>query len=206
MESRKGADPQKLALQAATERTVERLWLRGDLRAAFEATVKAYGPELLGYLVAILRDETSAREAYAELLEQLWKSLPRFQRACSFRTWTYALAFRLAARQRRRTRRRRETSLGAAPTWLLARARSSTARYRRTAARDWLSRARAELGAGDQSLLTLRVDRALSWNDVSTIMGIDEPTARKRFERIKSRLRRAAGRDGLVPPRNGREL
>lgn len=184
--------------RALVEEAVRSSLAHGDLRGAFERGVEGFGPEVLGYLVAVLRDEERARDAYAELLEQLWRSLPRFEGLSSFRTWTYALAFRLAARQRRRVRRRREDSLGRAPEWLCETARASTAAYQRTAARDWLSRVRAELTPSEQSLLTLRVDRALAWEEVSAVLGLPAPALRKRFERIKTKLRSAAEQEGVL--------
>lgn len=182
---------------AAIEQEVAERLRESDLRGAFEAGVRGYGAEVLGYLVATLRDEPAAREVYAELLAQLWQSLPSFERSCSFRTWVYAIAFRAAARHRRQARRRREEPLATAPSWPAASVRVSTALHQRTEARDWLARARESLSPSERSLLVLRVDRALPWDEVARILGIEAASARKRFERLKQRLRHAADGEGL---------
>jgi RNA polymerase sigma-70 factor, ECF subfamily len=53
---------------------------------------------------------------------------------------------------------------------------------------------RAELSLEDQTLLVLRLDQALAWEDVAEVLSVGagspvEPaTLRKRYERIKARL------------------
>ena len=67
-----------------------------------------------------------------------------------------------------------------------------------------LDRLRATLDEDEQTLLTLRVDRRLSWAEVAQVMAEDgaappeEPALRKRFERLKEKLARAAREQGLV--------
>lgn len=192
MEHRDALKQTRTELEARVRNHLE----EGLLRDAFELGVQGYGPEVLGYLSAVLRDDAMAREAYATLLEQLWLGLAKFEGGSSFRTWMYAFAFRLAARQRRTLRRRREQPLGSQD--FLDSVRPSTALYRRTEARDWLTRTRAQLGASEQSLLVLRVDRGLGWDEVAAVMNVPAAALRKRFERIKERLREAAQRDGVL--------
>jgi RNA polymerase sigma-70 factor, ECF subfamily len=55
----------------------------------------------------------------------------------------------------------------------------------------------------DRSLLVLRVDQALSWNDIAEVLcaagkPIEPGTLMKRFERLKERLARMAKDQGLV--------
>jgi RNA polymerase sigma-70 factor (ECF subfamily) len=66
-----------------------------------------------------------------------------------------------------------------------------------------LDRLKAQLDPGEQTLLTLRVDRQLSWSEVADVLAedgerLDEPVLRKRFERLKDKLTRAARGEGLV--------
>lgn len=185
--------------RAELESRVQGCLAEGRLREAFELGAEGYGAEVLGYLHALLRDETLARDAFDALLEQVWLGLASFEGRSSFRTWMYALAFRQAARQRRTLRRRREQPLGSQHE-LPASERQSTALHRRTEARDWLARTRAELGASEQSLLILRIDRELGWDEIGAVVGVPAASLRKRFERIKARLRAAAARDGMLAP------
>jgi RNA polymerase sigma-70 factor (ECF subfamily) len=66
-----------------------------------------------------------------------------------------------------------------------------------------LERLRAQLEPEEQTLLTLRVDRQLSWREVADILAeegatVDEAALRKRFERLKDKLARAAREGGLI--------
>jgi RNA polymerase sigma-70 factor, ECF subfamily len=59
---------------------------------------------------------------------------------------------------------------------------------------------REQLTADEQTLLILRIDRALPWDDVAEIMDVDAASVRKRFERVKDKLRDLAKAQGLIDP------
>jgi RNA polymerase sigma-70 factor (ECF subfamily) len=168
------------------------------------AIARTLGPGLLGYLVAILHNEGDAREVFSQVLEEILTSIASFRGESSVKTWTYRIAWRTAMRYREAPERRRGRRLETAEVSALAEeARVSTASYQRTEVKDWLARVRATLSPEDQSLLTLRVDRRLSWAEVAEVMGAGDRAAdlarlRKRYERIKDELRLAAARDGVV--------
>src|SRR5258708_22184769 len=71
--------------------------LDGAATRAFES----YGPELYGFLVTYLGNESDAAEVFSQVGEDLWKGLPTFGLGCSVRTWLYVLARHAAARFRR---------------------------------------------------------------------------------------------------------
>jgi RNA polymerase sigma-70 factor, ECF subfamily len=173
-----------------------------DVAGAAGEVIRALGPGLLGYLMAILRDEDDARDVLAEVAEHVLTALPRFRGDSTVKTWTYRIAWRTAMHFRDDPHRRRATALrSSVAEAIVDEVRSSTAAYRRTGARDWLEGVRRELSIEDQSLLTLRLDRGMSWADVAEVMGgeaVDQAALRKRFERIKGRLRAAAERDGVL--------
>jgi RNA polymerase sigma-70 factor (ECF subfamily) len=50
---------------AEIEASVGRLLDAGDFEGAAVETLKGYGPEVLGYLLAILRDEDAAKEVFS---------------------------------------------------------------------------------------------------------------------------------------------
>jgi RNA polymerase sigma-70 factor, ECF subfamily len=185
------------------EAELRRLFGAGDLRAVATATLEGYGPELFGYLLAILRVEDDAGEVFSELCVELWRDLPRFRWECSMRTWAYTLArHRLSAfiGDPRRARAR-HTPLSEEPhlAELAQQIRSTTAAHLRTDKKDEVRRLRESLDAEEQTLLILRVDRGLAWSDVAQIMGdANEAALRKRFERTKDRLRNLARDAGLV--------
>jgi RNA polymerase sigma-70 factor, ECF subfamily len=112
--------------------------LRGDHTSAATIAVRGYGPEVLGFLMAIHRDEHEAADLFAQVTESLWTSLPTFAWNCSLRTWLYTIA-RNASRHQRRDAARREKRgrrVGASALDGVAQAvRTETLTFLRTGAR-----------------------------------------------------------------------
>jgi RNA polymerase sigma-70 factor, ECF subfamily len=187
--------------QPAVEAKITELLSRGDLAGAASTGMRAYGPQVLGYLVAILRDRDDAYEAFSEFAEEMWKSLARFAGESSFRTWCYGIAWHVAKRSQKRHARGRTRPLETSEVSRIAEEiRSVTAPHLKTDARDRFARVREELEPEDQTLLVLRLDRGLSWKEVAQVMsdegaGVDEAALRKRFSRLKDRLREAVTKE-----------
>jgi RNA polymerase sigma-70 factor (ECF subfamily) len=62
---------------------------------------------------------------------------------------------------------------------------------------------RETLTPEEQTLLHLRIDQALSWDEIALVFGkdgssVEAATLRKRFERLKERLAALARERGLV--------
>lgn len=179
---------------------------QGDREGALTLAWKGYGPELLGYLVAILHDEGDAREVLAQVGELLWKGLDGFRRESTFRAWAYRVAWTSALLYLRRRGRRRERRLETAELDDLGpgAGREATPAHRQTTVQQQVAALRERLEPADQTLLTLRVDRRLSWAEIGDVLAEDgvrvaEATLRKRFERVKLKLRELAVAEGLVP-------
>jgi RNA polymerase sigma-70 factor, ECF subfamily len=180
----------------------------GDHAAVTTLALESYGPEILGYLVAVARSETDADEAFAMFSEDLWRGLPDFRWEASLRTWLYTLARHALARLRRDPHRRpeRRIQLSQSPDVraLAERVRTNTLPYLRTDVKDQVARLRASMDPDDQTLFILRLDRKMAWEEIARIMAdeAEVPDAaaiarlRKRFERAKGRLRAlVAGED-----------
>src|SRR5688572_29005316 len=69
-----------------------------DGRAAVIEALRGYGPEVLGYLFATLREEDAAQDVFSQFSEDLCKGIDRYRRECSMRTWCYKLAWEAARR------------------------------------------------------------------------------------------------------------
>ena len=54
---------------------------------------------------------------------------------------------------------------------------------------DRIARIREQLSPEDHMLLGLRLDRQLAWSEIAQVLGYDAATLRKRFERLKVKLR-----------------
>ncbi len=174
----------------------------GTLTDAATLIVERYGPGILGYLATVLQDDQAAREAFSEFGEELWKALPTFAGRSTVRTWAYAIAYRCALRFRRARARDRTRPLRDSEYERVAVSVATASRtFSRSAAAQQLDVLRRTLTKEDQTLLILRLDRGMAWDEVALVLGAEGAATvalRKRWERLKQRLRRAAEREGLL--------
>lgn len=175
--------------------------LEARIRAACDArrwdeaatiAIGGYGQELASYLHAVLRNAADADDVFGELSLALWKGLPEFRWSSTFRTYAYAIARHAWLRKVRDPARKREGVPLSSPVveGVVAKVRTETAAYLKTEVKDKVAALRATLDPDDQSLLVLRVDRKLAWNDIAQIMDASPPALRKRFERLKAEIRK----------------
>jgi RNA polymerase sigma-70 factor (ECF subfamily) len=178
-----------------------------ELDRAATRAIESYGPELYGFLVGYLDSEADAGEVFSQVGEDLWRGLPSFAFGCTVRTWLYVLARHAAARFRRSpwNGRTGDSRLEA----LIEAARTRTQPWLRTDVKDRFRALRDALDPDDRSLLVLRIDRGLAWEEVARVMlGSTAPDAdvlaretdrlRKRYQLLKDELRRRAREAGFV--------
>ncbi len=176
----------------------------GDLSGAATEAMRGLGPQVLGYLTAVLRDEDDAHDVFSQFAEDLWRGLPGFRRECAIRTWAFRLAWHAAARYARDPyRKRHRPILTTEASKLAEEVRSTMSTYAPGGRADKLMKLRQSLDAEEQTLLILRVDKSMPWEDVAEVMRTDgeapSPAAlRKRFERLKEKLGRLAREQGLI--------
>jgi RNA polymerase sigma-70 factor (ECF subfamily) len=192
------------------EEEIGRLRAAGQLKNVATLAIESYGPEVLSFLEMMLRDHADASDAFAQACEDLWKGLARFEGRSSMKTWFYTLARHAASRLRRSTHPGRHAALSEV-TDLAERVRSRTRPHLRTEIKHGFAAIRDALDDDDRMLLVLRVDRAMSWNDVARVMAdesdqdTNESTARiaarlrKRFQTVKETIRERAVANGLIP-------
>lgn len=180
----------------------------GDLERAVQLGLSHYRAEVYSFLCARLGSEVDAHEVFGQTSEDVWRGIAAFRWQCSFRTWLYTLARHAAIRFERSPANQsgRRQSLSRAPE-AIERERSHTRPYLRTDVKDRLSRLRATLTPDEQSLLVLRVDRGLSWEEVSRVLHDDGEAddasirrnavnLRQRFRQLTERLRERARAEG----------
>jgi RNA polymerase sigma-70 factor, ECF subfamily len=172
----------------------------GDFRLATTLVVRGYGGEILGFLGAVTRDVAVAEDVFSRFCEDVWRGLPAFRWESSLRTWCYLLARHARIRHFKRAKLP-VVEVDDELDNLVAAVRTETASYLRSEVRDALHEARAQLDADDQTLLILRVNRTLSWQEIARVMieqdeVVDDAVLvrkaaalRKRFERIKQTIR-----------------
>jgi len=183
--------------------------------AACTAILRGYGPEVFGFLVAVHHNEAAANDAFSDLAEAIWRSLPNFAWQSSVRTWTYAIARNVSRTRKRdaaRLDRRAPRAGDSALEGVAAKVRTETLAILRTETKTRLQALRDALPEGDRMLLVLRIDRGLSWNDLARVLHEGEEDAelddealtreaarlRKRFQLVKDKLREMAKKEGLL--------
>ena len=187
---------------------VRALLRAGDTRGAATAALRELGPEVLGFLSGVLGD-ADADEVYSAWSERLWRSLKGFEGRCSLRTWTYVLARREISRFRKGMRRHAEGRVPLSELQdVLAVHKSRTTLM--TAKQRQLTALRDELPIEDRTLLILRVDRKLSFDEIALAFAENPETfaevdrrreaarLRKRFQLVKQRLVARARRHAIA--------
>ncbi len=180
----------------------------GDARAAATAALRGLAPDLLRFLRSVLRDEALAGEAFSLAAEHLWRGLPAFEWRASLKTWALRLALNAASHVRDDAWRRKGRAFRTGEASALAVELSTRTVVRDERQRQALLALRAELTPAEQTLLALRLDQALEWSEIATILveGADAPspaTLMKRFERLKERLGRLARERGVLDQEGG---
>ena len=175
------------------ETRVTALLTQGEYRGAATEVIRGYGPRALGYLDRLLGNDTDEADAFSMFAEQVWRGMSNFEGRYSVKTWAFKAAWSAAMKVRDDAwRRLREGLASSAASHLADEVRTNTA-LRFETLRQELEVLRAELTAEDQTLLALRLDQELTWEEVAEVLSIegrivDPATLRKRYERIKGRL------------------
>jgi RNA polymerase sigma-70 factor (ECF subfamily) len=173
--------------------------------AVVTIAVRGYGPQILGYLQAVLRSTDDGAEAFSRFCEDVWVGIDSYQQRSTFKAWAYTVAWHAALRVVQDPERKRGRPLVTAEAeQLAAEVRSLTAPHLITDNKDRVAALRRALDPAEQTLLILRLDRNLSWHEIGEVLAaegeeVGEAALRKRFERIKERLRELAITEGLLP-------
>jgi len=185
------------------EAQVQGLLEAGDQNAAASAVIEALGPPILRYLRSMLRLEDDAADAFSQWAENVWQGLPAFRFGASLKTWSYRLAWNAAQNLRNEAWRRHGQRLAAGQASALAQSLRTRSVIVVEQHRQALEELRAALDEEDRSLLVLRLDQELSWDEVAAVLAgdgtpVSPATLMKRFERIKARLGKLARERGLL--------
>lgn len=203
------SSPKAESTPSEIQSRIRALCQAGETRAAVNLALRTHGPEVLGLLCTLLGDTAEADEVFSLFCEHVWKGLPSFQWRSSLRTWLYVLARNTYVRHRTRASRQllaQSQPLDSEVANLVADIRHSTASVVRTERQEQVMRLRSSLSPEEQMLLTLRLDKQMDWTDIAQVL---EPEAadpqraasalRKRFQRLKERLRELVAQPGAGP-------
>jgi len=196
------------------EKQVRESWQNNDYNEATHLCIKGLGPEIIGFLEARLRSLSDAAEVFSVFAEDLWRGLPRFEWRSTVRVWAYSVAINAANRYLSAPQRKRKRNLTLSRVEPLQsvvnQVRTTTLAYLKTQTKTRMRMLMETLPQQDQSLLILRIDREFSWRDIAQAMSSEDDLNseeaisrnaarfRKRFERIKGRLRELAVQEGII--------
>ncbi len=194
------------------ERRIRRHHQRGELKEGATAAIEGFGPEILGFLVAVVRDKALAGEVFAQFCEELWSRLAAFHWKESFRPWLYGLAWTAWQRLRREPHFRKTISLPEEPDIAAAERRVRTVELPRveSALGEGVARLRQSLDPEDQALLILHLDRSMSWEEIAAVMLSGEEArddaaltrkaafAQNRFFQVTENLKQLARENKLI--------
>jgi RNA polymerase sigma-70 factor (ECF subfamily) len=181
------------------------VYLRADdLEAAAARVIDACGPAILGYLRVALGSESVAQQAFTAFSSAVWQKLGRYRGAWEIRLWAYRLAFQCAIQQRRAVRSKQLNPDRSGETRRRALGRTRTATAESMALTEHAELLRRELSIAEQTLLTLRLDKQLSWSEIALVLGISGATkseaVARRFDKLVARLHRLATTRGFIAP------
>lgn len=207
------------ARREAIEDEVTRACRAGDVDGAASALVRGYGPEILGFLVAQMGGEADASDVFSLFCEQVWRGLPSFGFQASVRTWAYTVARHAAYHHRKASRRRAAREVGSTSdiAAVAEAVRTATMPWIRTTTKTRFAQLRDDLPEDDRTLLVLRVDKGMAFDDIARVLlateGDDADAVRevapdvlrreaarlrKRFQLVKERLVERARSEGLL--------
>jgi RNA polymerase sigma-70 factor (ECF subfamily) len=190
-------------MAATPDDQVKELLAAGNQRGAATLALRLYGPKILGYLKVVLRDEADAADAFSVFAENLWRGLDSWRGEASLRTWAFKLAWNAALNLRDEAWRRHGRRFRSSEASALADEIRTKTAVRVERQRAHLATLRAELNDEEQTLLVLRIDQELAWEEIAEVLATpearpDTAMLRKRFERMKERLSKLARDRGLV--------
>ena len=156
--------------------------------AAFSALLREHCESVYRTALSIVSDSDVAQDVAQETFLKAYRALPGFRGDASFRTWILTIAANAARGALRRSGRRKETNIDAAPP-----VESGEASPEDDAVMaDEAARARGaleQLPEKQRLSIQLRVDQGLSFREIGEITGSSEGAARVNYFHGIRRLR-----------------
>lgn len=185
------------------EATIKHACQAGDINTAVTVALQGYDNEIRSFLVARLDVKADADEVLSMFHRDVLRGIEKFAWRSMFRTWAYKVARNAMYRfEAQRGSKGRLVPISDNPHIENPSPRAKTAPWQKTTVKDVFRQVRGELAPEEQDILILRVDRAMSWNDVARALQDSEAdelegealhrrtnSLKKQFERIQDTLR-----------------
>ena len=160
---------------------------------AFAALVDARLQPTFRTVLAILGNESDARDATQAIFVQAWRNLPQLRDASLFPAWFGRIVVNTARTSMRGRRRRivREIQVSGLPGEGETLASADVGHEDRTAALDRLERALDRIAPADRTVLWLHHYEELSLDDIGSRLGVPAKTVKSRLFTARRALERA---------------
>ncbi len=178
-------------------------WIHaGDLRRAASSLVVAYGPDVLGTCIAMVRDRVAAEDLTQEVFGDALRALSTFRGDSSPRTWLLSIARNRCIDYLRA--RKRDPWGGALDE---SAADPDTHPDEAAFGSEWLADrslvlcALDALAEVDRALVVLRFRNGLDYGELASAFGLREGTVRMRISRALARMRQVLESEGVAVER-----
>jgi RNA polymerase sigma-70 factor, ECF subfamily len=166
------------------------LALRDGSESAFTILFHRYKQPIFGFFSRRVVDSARAEELTQETFVALFRAAKRYEPRALFRTYLYAIAFRILRTDRRKYQFR-------AFFFAATSQAESAITKNRTENELWVRHALKKLDPTDREMVMLREYQQLSYAEIATLLNIPLNTVRSRLFRAREALR-----DLLVPSQN----
>ncbi|MBA3789317.1 sigma-70 family RNA polymerase sigma factor [Patescibacteria group bacterium] len=169
---------------------------KNDDRAAFQTLVERYLPEVYRFCHNFIGNTADAEDATQETFVKAWRNIRRFHENKSFKTWLFAIAKNSAIdiMRKRRSVPFSRFDTDDAENVLVATLADPEPLPEELFARKTLAKkvrkVLAELPPRDRTILSLRYDEELSFEDISRILSMPANTIRSLHRRALIALRK----------------
>jgi RNA polymerase sigma-70 factor (ECF subfamily) len=191
------------------DRRLGELCEQGDYDQATTIALKELGPSVLRFIAARTRDDDLTSEAFARFAEDVWRGLRGFSGRSSVRVWAFVIARNAAGqvlRRRNRDRKRTRPFTTTLVEELTEQVRTVTQEYLKTATKERFAELRERLSEEEQTLLVLRINERLGWDEIARIhldaaadaaVKREAARLRKKFQVLRDKLQKMAVEEGL---------
>jgi RNA polymerase sigma-70 factor (ECF subfamily) len=190
MSGRPGSSGIPCSVDDQTDEQLMVAFARGQTDA-FNVLFARYNQPLFGFFRRRLDNTSQAEELTQETFLAVLRGIARYQATALFRTWLYAIGFKILRAHRRKAAFR--AMFAAAP-----------AAHREPAERDHLDKdlfmrqAIGKLDRIDREVLLLREFEQLSYSEIATLLRVPVNTVRSRLFRARMELRNLLSAPALV--------
>ena len=169
-----------------------------------------HGHHIYAWLRGVMKDDHDADEVFNEFFLAVFEDIGSYRGDGPLKSWLYRVARNTAHTFWRNRNQRREVPLGVDDE-VIQKARTSTKEWKKSTVKDAFQLLRLELSEEEQTLLILRVDRDMDWEDVARVfIDVNESTPsdalpkevnrlKQQFSRVKKKLKKLAIERKLLP-------